>query len=146
MTLADEYECGCGLRTPIFKGGVEGRRSESIILPNGTVFPAASFAVISVDVFNKMKTRKVKQFQIVQNKLDEIDILLVIDEDLRDSYPTLDELAGKLKEFYQEKVGPEININVKEVKDIPAPPNKPVQQVISRLTQKEREDIINRSL
>jgi phenylacetate-CoA ligase len=145
VTLTDVYDCACGLHTQTFKGGIEGRASTSIILSDGRVFPAASFAILSV-VFKKMNTRKVTQFQIIQNKLDEFDILLVIDEDLRDSEPSFEEIVKKIKEVYQEKVGPNVVINVKEVKEIESPPNKPAPVVLSKLTEKERESIIDSSL
>ncbi|MCK4365172.1 MAG: phenylacetate--CoA ligase family protein [Thermoplasmatales archaeon] len=144
VKLTDYYECGCRLCTPTFKDGVEGRRNTSIILPDGRVFPSASFAILSV-VLNEMKTRKVKQFQIIQNKLDEIDILIVIDEDLRNKDPPIDTLFKKIKEIYQEKVGPGITISVKEVKNIKSDPNKPAPLVISRLSQKDWEIIIEKS-
>jgi len=144
VTLGDDYDCDCGLYTPVFKSGVEGRRSTSIILPDGKVFPAASFAILD-PLLNKMKTRKVKQFQIIQNKLDEIDILIVIDEDLRATYPPIDELFDKIKKAYQDIVGSGITINVKEVKDIPSQQNKPAPLVISNLSKEEREKIIDKS-
>lgn len=144
ITLSGYYECDCGLCTPIFKQGVEGRRSTSIILPDGRVYPSASFAILSV-VLNKMKTRKVTQFQIIQNKIDEIEILIVIDEDLRNTDPQNDILFAKIKEIYQEKVGPDFTIKVKEVREIPSMPNKPAPLVVSKLTQKERERIIDKS-
>jgi len=141
VTLTEDYECSCGLCTPLFKDGVEGRKDTSVILPDGRVFPSASFAILSV-VLNKLKTRKVLQFQIIQKKLDEIDILLVLDEDLRNKDPPVDELFKKIKEIYQEKVGPNVAINVKEVKEIKSRPNKPAPLVISNLTREERERIL----
>ncbi len=144
VTLTEEYDCECGLTTPTFREGVEGRRSSSIILPDGRIYPAATFANLS-DVFNKMKTRKVKQFQIVQKKVDEFDILIIIDEGLRNADPPVDELFKRVKDVYQEKVGQDVKINVKEVNDIESPPNKPASQVISLITQKERERIIENS-
>lgn len=142
VTLTEDYECSCGFCTPLFKDGVEGRKDTSVILPDGRVFPSASFAILSV-VLNRLKTRKVLQFQIIQKKLDEIDILIVIDDDLRDKDPAVDVLFSKIKEIYQEKVGPEVTINVKEVKKIKSRPTKPAPLVISNLTQKERERIID---
>ncbi len=142
VTICEDYDCACGLRTSIFKNGIEGRRSTSIMLADGRIFPAASFAILSV-VFNQMKTRKVKQFQIIQNKIDEFDVLLVIDDDLRDSAPTFEELATKIKQIYSEKVGPNVVINVKEVKHIEAPKNKPAPLVISKLSDGERKNIID---
>jgi len=146
VKLTDYYGCGCGMCTPTFKDGIEGRRNTSIILPDGRIFPSASFAILSV-VLNKMKTRKVKQFQIIQNKLDDIEILIVIDEELRNQDPQIDLLLEKIKEIYEEKVGPDIRITVKEVKekDIKSEPNKPAPLVISRLSQKELESIIEKS-
>ena len=146
VKLTDYYECSCGLYTPMFKDGIEGRRNTSIILPDGRIYPSASFAIISV-VLNKMKTRKVKQFQIIQNKLDDIKILIVIDEDLRDSDPPIDVLFKKIKKIYEDKVGPGITITVEESaeKDIKSEPNKPAPLVISYISQEEWENIVEKS-
>jgi len=59
VTLGEEYKCSCGLCTPIFKNGVEGRLSTSVYLPDGKIFPSASFAILSV-VLKDLRTRKVK--------------------------------------------------------------------------------------
>ena len=144
VTLTDYKQCGCGLYTPTFKEGVEGRRNTSIILPDGKIFPAASFEILS-PILKKMKTKKVKQFQIIQKNLNEIDILIVIDEDLRNIEPQTEELFDKIKKIYQDKVGNKININVIEVKEIPSEKNKPAQLVISNLSQEEREKIIDKT-
>ena len=136
VKIIPEHECDCGLSTPIFKDGVEGRMSTSVILPDGRLFPSASFAILSV-VLNNLKTRKVKQFQIIQKKIDEIDILLVVDDDLRDEKPSVDFIFKKIKEIYQEKVGPDVSINVKEVKEIKSSPGKPSPLVISHVKPEE---------
>jgi len=144
VTLTVFQKCDCGLFTPTFKSGVEGRRNTSVILPDGKIFPAASIEIIS-PILKKMKTRKVKQFQIIQKKLDEIEILIVIDEDLRNSDPPTDVLFDKIKKIYEDKVGAGVTIHVTEVKDIPSEKNKPAQLVISNLTNEERERIIDKS-
>jgi len=144
VTLADYQKCDCGLDTPTFKSGVEGRRNTSIILPDGKIFPAASIEILS-PILKNMKIRKVKQFQIVQKKLDEIEILIVIDEDLRNSDPPTDVLFDKIKKIYEDKLGAGITINVTEIKEIPSEKNKPAQLVISNLTNEERERIIDKS-
>jgi hypothetical protein len=77
--------------------------------------------------------------------VDEFDILIIIDEGLRNADPPVDELFKRVKDVYQEKVGQDVKINVKEVNDIESPPNKPASQVISLITQKERERIIENS-
>jgi len=117
VTLSDDKKCSCGLQSPIFEKPVEGRVRANIVLPNGKVFPPGAFCFIS-PVLHDLKTYKVKQFQIVQKKIDEIDILLVIDDDLRDTDAPFDEIARRIKEVYQTKTGPGVRISVKEVKEI----------------------------
>jgi len=132
ITLSKEHSCDCGLRTPILKGGIKGRMSTSVILPDGRVFPSASFAFISV-LLNDLKTKKVEQFQIVQKKLDEIDILIIIDDNLRDVGESVDSIFKSIQDAYRKKVGPKVDINVKEVKEIKSTPGKPSPLVISNV-------------
>lgn len=130
ITIVDDEECTCGLRTPVLKDGVEGRRSDSVVLPDGRLFPAASFASL-YGILNELKTRKVTQFQIVQKKLDEIEILVVIDEDLRNIGPSLETVFEKIKEIHQKKAGPTVQVTVKEVQSIPSQKGKPAPLVVS---------------
>lgn len=132
ILIAEDEECACGLHTPTLKGGVEGRRSDSVVLPDGRVFPAASFASL-YSILNELKTRKVKQFQIIQKKLDVIDIHVVIDEDLRYVGPSLEMIFEKIKEIHQKKAGPGVLITVTEVQDIPTLKGKPAPLVISHI-------------
>jgi phenylacetate-CoA ligase len=136
VTVIPEYKCDCGLCTPILKNGVEGRSSTSVVLPNGQVIPSASFAIITL-ILKDLKTYKVKQFQIIQHKIDKIDILLVIDEDLRDKPPSVDFIIKKIKEAYEKRCGPDVDINVKEVKELKSPKGKPLPLVVSKIKPEE---------
>ena len=136
ITILEEQKCSCGLQTPILKNGVEGRCSTSIVLPDGQVIPSASFAVVSL-ILKDLKTYKVKQFQIIQNKIDDIEILLVIDDDLRDVGPSVDIIFKKIHEVYQKKVGPDVTIKVKEVKELKHPKGKPLPLVVSKIKPEE---------
>jgi phenylacetate-CoA ligase len=142
VSLSNDAECTCGLHTPVLNGGVWGRRSDSVVLPDGRVFPAASFASL-YGILNDLKTRKVKQFQIIQKKLDEIDILVVIDEDLRNKGPPLDVIFDKIKEIHQKKAGPNVQITVKEIKDIPPQKGKPAPLVISHIRPEKGYKIVD---
>jgi phenylacetate-coenzyme A ligase PaaK-like adenylate-forming protein len=117
VRIKEGEQCQCGLETPIILGGVEGRMRANIILPNGKVFPPGAFCFIT-PVLHKLKTFKVKQYQIVQKKIDEIDILLVIDEDLRNVGPSFNLIAENIKKIYLKKVGSNVTINVKDVDNI----------------------------
>jgi len=144
VKISPYKKCNCGLSTPVINGGVEGRRRANIILPSGKVFPPGAFCFIT-PVLHKLKTFKVKQYQIIQKKIDEIEILLVIDEDLRDVGPPVDEIVKNIKEMYLEKVGFDVSINVKEVKEIkhPKDASKPPPIVISHITQEEGYNVLN---
>jgi len=109
--------CSCGLTSTIIEGGVEGRKRANIILPNGKIFPPGAFCFIT-PVLNNLNTFKVKQYQIIQKKKDEIEILLVIDETLRDIGPTVETIMKNIKKIYQEKTGPEVTIILREVEEI----------------------------
>ena len=141
ITLSYDYKCKCGLKTPIIKGGVSGRISSSIVTPDGTIFPAASFVNIHT-VLKKLNTQKVQQFQIVQKKIDEIDINIIIDEDLRDIGPSVDFLFEEIKKIHQKKAGSNVIINVIEVRDIPSEKNKPAALIVSKLTLEEKQKIL----
>lgn len=132
VRISPEEKCGCGLRTPNIIGGVEGRSKANIVFPNGKVFPPGAFCFIE-HVLHKLQTFKIRQYQIVQKKIDELEILLVIDEDLRNVGASVDEIIEDIKKIYQEKAGPEVKIIVGEVKEIKGEPNsrKPPPIVVS---------------
>lgn len=140
--VISEEHCPCGLHTPILKGGVEGRRSDSVILPDGRLFPAASFASLYA-ILNEMKTRKVKQFQIVQKTLTEIDILVIIDEDLRTVGPSVEVIFEKIREIHQKKAGPGVEIHVKEVNDIRSLKGKPAPLVVSHVRPEKGYKVVD---
>ena len=145
VRLGPSNDCDCGLSTPVIEGGVEGRKRANIVLPSGKVFPPGAFCFIT-PVLHKLQTFKVKQYQIVQKKIDEIEILLVIDEDLRDVGPSVDEVAKNIKEMYQKKSGPDVKINVKEVKEVknPKDASKPPPIVVSYVKQDEGYKVLNK--
>jgi len=142
VTLSDGKECGCGLRSPIFEKPVEGRIMSNIVLPNGTVYPPNAFLFLT-SVLIDFNTFKVKRFQIVQKTLNEIEILLVIDNDLRQIGPSVEKILRRIESVYAEIVGPEVKIVVKETDDIPDDPTsgKPAPLVVSQLAQGEKCNI-----
>ncbi len=138
ITLSNGEKCNCGLKSPIFGKPVEGRVKSNIVLPDGRIFPPSAFLFIS-SVLHELGTFKVKRFQIVQNKVDEIDILLVVDEDLRDKGASFNEIAKKIQKVYQKKTGPDVTITVREVREIEDDPDsgKPAPIVVSHVNTME---------
>ncbi|MFW6149176.1 MAG: phenylacetate--CoA ligase family protein [Atribacterota bacterium] len=136
-------KCKCGLTTPVIEGGVEGRKRANIVLPSGKIFPPGAFCFVE-PVLTKYKSFMVKQYQIIQKKIDEIEILLVIDEDLRDVGVSADVIKKEIKENYEKKVGPKVNISIKEVDKITNEenPRKPAPIVVTKVKQEEGFNIL----
>ncbi len=138
VRLAESKDCECGLSTPIIINGVEGRMRANIVLPDGKIFPPGAFCFIE-PVLQKYKTFKIKQYQIVQKKMDQIDIFIVVDEELRNIGTPMETIIKDIKENYRNKVGDGITINVIEVDSIkhPKDANKPAPIVVSHVSLEE---------
>ena len=138
ITLGDGERCSCGLHSPILKKPVEGRMSTNIVLPSGKVFPPGAFCFIE-PVLHDLHTFKIQQYQVVQKTTHEIEILLVVDEDLRNIGPSLTQIMEGIQHAYQKKTGPDVITTVREVPKIKADPHsgKPAPIVISKVSREE---------
>ena len=117
VSLLDYEECDCGMNTQLLKN-VEGRASDSIVLPDGRIFPPATFTLIPGEVARDSGVDIVQRFQIIQNKKDDIEILTVINEKLRDEVLSVEKILDDIKRRYQNLVGEDVNVDVKEVKKV----------------------------
>lgn len=145
ISLGNGKKCSCGQSSPILDRPLEGRVMSNIVLPNGKVYPPSKFLFIT-SVLKDLKAYKVRKFQIVQKKVDEIDILLTIDDDLRDKGTPFDEIAETIKKLYVEKTGPDVKITVKEVKEIEDDPDsgKPALLVVSLLNMNDACELLKK--
>ncbi len=134
VRLHSSKDCDCGLSTPVIEGGIEGRTRANIILPSGKVFPPGAFCFIE-SALEGLDTFKIKQYQIIQHRIDIIEILLVIDEELRNVGPSVSGVMNRIKQAYRRKVGPDVTITVKEVDKIEHPKDarKPPPIVVSHV-------------
>lgn len=107
----------CGINTTIL-GEIGGRKVDSIVLPNGEIIPPFTLTGIPHKVMHQLNTEKVQQFQIIQQSLNKIDILIVIDENLRNVGPKVEEIFEEMKKQFEKKIGLKVKINVKEVDNI----------------------------
>ena len=114
ISLGDYEECDCGMSTQIIKS-VEGRTSDSIVLPDGRIFPPATFTLIPGEVSEESGYDIVQRFQIIQNKIDELEISVVINDEFREKVESVDKILDEIKNRYQKLVGKKVNVNVKEV-------------------------------
>ena len=58
---------------------IEGRASELIYLPNGKTLSPLTTTGIPAKTMEKFNSYVIKQFQIVQHALDDVEILVIID-------------------------------------------------------------------
>ncbi|KAA0010981.1 MAG: hypothetical protein FE041_04745 [Thermoplasmata archaeon] len=99
-------------------GRIAGRKADSIIMPSGKIIPPSSITGIPAKVMEKLGTKKLLQFQIIQKSLEEVDVLIVIDQKLRNVGPSVEMICNELKKKFEERFGGEIEVNVKEVSEI----------------------------
>jgi phenylacetate-CoA ligase len=134
ITLGNGKKCKCGLNSPILDRALEGRVISNIILPNGKIYPPSKFLFLT-KVLKEKKAYYIRKFQVIQKKIDEIEIQLMLDNDLKKSTDSFDKLSKKIKEVYKKEIGPEVKITVKEVEKIYDDPKsgKPAPLVVTNV-------------
>ncbi len=134
------YEsCPCGLYSQLIKS-IDGRRVSQIKTADGKYISPVVFTRGIDAAMQSLKTDKILQYQVVQEKLDKIDLLIVIDEDRRNDPPSSDILIAEIKKEYHKIFGESIQFEVKDVKKVIGGdnPNKPPPLVISKLNKDEQ--------
>ncbi len=105
--LVLEDECSCGLHHPLMKL-TSGRVSDFINLPNGRFISALE----ANDFLSFMQT-ELKQYQVIQEASDRLTVKLVKGKGFKDNIIT------EIKKSYGKSLGPEMQIDVLVVDDIP---------------------------
>ena len=84
-----------------------------------------------------LKTDKILQYQVVQQTLEKIDILVVINEELRDKPPSIDILFKEILKEYEKVFGDTFQFEIKEVKKVIGADNpiKPPPIILSKLNK-----------
>ena len=127
--VAPSYDkCNCHLSGDLIEK-IYGREDLSLLLPGGIELLPSSFAEIYSKVFYELKTNKIKDTHIIQHSLSKIEIQIVIDEKLRNEGPTVEQIFSLIRTGFQEKVGPDVKITIKEVKKL----EKRVARIVSKL-------------
>ncbi len=129
-----EPENSCGLTTTQMIKNIGGRSMETIRLPNGKTIAPFHVTTIPASVMDDFGTYKIKQFQIIQHKIDYIEVLVVIDENLRNIGPSVKDMIAEIDKRFREKAGPEVTVIVREVNEIPKDEKQNfVKVVVSKL-------------
>jgi phenylacetate-CoA ligase len=136
IAIPIKQNCSCGIKTEIIKQ-IEGRSTDLIVLPNGKTFSPLNITGIPAKIMEEFKTYKIKQFQIIQHKKDEIEVKIVIDEKLRNIGPSVKKILTELKKIFENKIGHDVKITINEVNEIQKDTRADyVKVVISKIKQK----------
>lgn len=105
--VLSDRKCNCGGGLPIMEK-VEGRTFDIIVGTNGKYFDGHFFSILL-----RTAVDGIKQFQVVQESENEINIKIVVDEVFKTEY--IDTLTNKIREC----CGEDMQVNFKIVDEIP---------------------------
>ncbi|MFO8133484.1 MAG: hypothetical protein R6U10_06110 [Thermoplasmatota archaeon] len=138
--LAEQHGT-CGMQTPLLEQ-LEGRKKDAIVLPDGTIYPPATFPMPLATAAERFPTLEIQRFQVVQHDLDDIRIRIVFREGYDDA-----EAAALLEaireEYHKDMLGSEVNLAVEAVDEIETPDghvSPPI--VISHLDRRHVEEAL----
>jgi phenylacetate-CoA ligase len=114
--------CSCGRGLPLFQD-VEGRSGDFITSPKGVRVHSEFFSHIFWEY------PRIKQFQVRQDKGDEVDILLVLDGGRRLSSAE----EERIRELIQSRCGDRMRVRVETLDNIPLPPSGKARYVVSMI-------------
>jgi phenylacetate-CoA ligase len=109
-----EKDCGCGLAGVIIKK-IHGRKSESILLPGGKMALPSALETLLGKTVKEAKSTKIQRIQIIQKKIDNFEIKILFDKELRDVGTIPKKVFSILKKNLINKFGKELNVSVYEV-------------------------------
>ena len=109
--------CPCGKAGQLIKK-VYGRNDLALYLSDGTVLLPSAFSEIYSKILYKLKTNKVKNTKIIQHDFTTLEIQVVIDETLRTTGPSVEEIFEFIRKGFQEKMGSDVTVTVKEVASV----------------------------
>ena len=116
--VAPLYEkCNCGL-SGILIDKIYGREDIALYSLDGKILLPSSFGEIFSRILYELKTNKLTDLRVIQHSLTKIEIKVVIDEKLRNVGPSVEELFSFLIRNFKEKLGAEVEIQIKEVDKI----------------------------
>ena len=107
-------DCTCGLAGGLIQR-IHGRKSDSVLLPDGKMAFVSLFENILGESLSEIKVDKIKRIQIVQHKIDSIELKILVDEHLRDVGHPVDKMFSIIKNKLRKRLGPDIKIGIKEV-------------------------------
>jgi phenylacetate-CoA ligase len=136
LLILNDEKCSCGINSPIISN-IQGRSMDLIILPDNKTIAPFEITTIPANVMDDFNTYKISQFQIIQHKIDEIEVLIKIDEALRNKGSSVEIILDEILKKFKQKMGEKIKIKIHEVKEIPVDPkSNSIKVVVSKIKKK----------
>ncbi|MEF8847674.1 MAG: hypothetical protein V5A68_00880 [Candidatus Thermoplasmatota archaeon] len=112
-----QKNCGCNLSGDLIDK-IYGRKDLGIYLPDGKMLLPSSWGRVYSKVLYDLKTNRLRDTQIIQHSLDEIEIKVKIKHDSRETSDLSEKIIGAIKSEFIGLVGSDVNVTVKEVDEI----------------------------
>lgn len=112
--------CDCGNPLPLMES-VEGRKLDVILTADGKRIPGEFFPHLFKDY------RGIRQFQVIQDKIESVDIKLVLDPSGEPDF------INDLKSVMMETLGQDIGVNIQVVNEIPLTSSGKLRVTINNL-------------
>jgi phenylacetate-CoA ligase len=103
----------CGITTQMI-GEIQGRIVDMIHLPDGNMLAPLTITGIPAKVMEEFNDYKIKQFQIIQHDIHNIEVLIVIDQNMRNTGVKVEKIFQEMQNRFIKKIGKEIKISIKE--------------------------------
>jgi phenylacetate-CoA ligase len=114
---------------------VYGRDDLALYFSNGRILLPSSISEIYSKILYELKTTILKDTKIVQSSMNKIDIEIVLDEKQKESGVEVEKVFSTLKKGFEEKVGSNVDIHIKEVDKI----HRKMSRIISKINKKNFE-------
>jgi len=115
ITPTTEKPCGCSGQA---LKHIEGRLTDLLVLPDNSLLSPLALTGIPAKVMENDHTYKIKQFQIIQHKKDDVEVLVVIDQKLKNQGPPVKTLKDDLKTHFTNRIGQGVTVRINEVDEI----------------------------
>ena len=109
--------CDCGISTISIKQ-IEGRTTDLLILPDGSSLSPLTITGIPAKTMEEYNTYKIKQFQIIQHAITDVEVRIVIDDKQRNIGVPVPTLLDTLRDRFMKKIGQGVKVTVKETEEI----------------------------
>jgi phenylacetate-CoA ligase len=106
-----------GMTTEMIKY-IGGRSIELIYTPDGRMISPFHVTTIPASVMDDLKSYKIKQFQIIQHSVNKIEVLIIINEKLRNIGPSVKQISDEIIKRFKDVTSKDVDIVITEVDEI----------------------------